>query len=69
MAWKVRTHFVPAMTGHSDSAPAPSMALAAMSPGATNASYGTPATLPELSSTSPPNPNPIAARNITGLRT
>ena len=51
MAWKVRTHLVPAMTGQSDSAPAPSMALAARSPGATNASYGTPPTLPVLWST------------------
>ncbi len=69
MAWNVRTHFVPAMTGHIDSAVAPSMALAARSPGATNASYGTPPTLPVLSWTSPPRPNPIAARNSTGLRT
>ena len=43
MAWNVRTHFVPAMTGHSDSAAAPSMALAARRPGATNARYGDPA--------------------------
>ncbi len=69
MAWKVRTHLVPAMTGQSDSAPAPSMALAARSPGATNASYGTPPTLPVLSWTSPPSPKPIAARKSSGLRT
>ena len=36
MAWNVRTHFVPAITGHSDSPAAVCMALAASSPGATN---------------------------------
>jgi hypothetical protein len=36
MAWNVRIHLVPAITGHSDSPAAVCMALAAMSPGVTN---------------------------------
>jgi hypothetical protein len=36
MAWNVRTHLVPAITGQSDSDAAVCMALAASKPGATN---------------------------------
>jgi hypothetical protein len=54
------------MIGQSDSPAAACIALAAMSPGVTNARYETPATV--SCSTSPPTPSPIAPRNSSGVR-
>ena len=42
MAWNVRIHFTPAMTGHSVPPAAFCMALAASSPGVTNTRYDMP---------------------------
>ena len=68
-AWKVLTHLMPAMTGHSDSPAAACRAVAARMPGVTNSRYSTPATVPWFSSTRPPRPTPMAPRNSTGIST
>ena len=67
MAWYCRSHLIAESTGQLDSKLAICIAVAAMSPGATNSRYEMPFGRSVERSTKTPSPTPSASRYTTGV--